>query len=102
MPHGNPPEAILAPRENLIALVAESLLSTASVVWWSSLLWSKWHVRYGVPEATAVILVVAVSLLLTWALWLRGRRLQPLNLTLVTARGIGALTLSLWLLSGGS
>jgi len=92
-----PSEAILAPREGVIALVVESVVSAASVVWWTCLLWARRGVLYAVPVPTVVILTVVLSLLVTWALWLRGRRLQRLNLALIAVRGVTVLTLSLWI-----
>lgn len=98
MSYQSPPEAILASRETVIALVAESSLSAASAVWWTSLLWGHRNVLYAVPAAVTLILTVVLSLLVTWALWLRTGRLRGVNLVLVAVRGVAVLTLSLWFL----
>ena len=80
--------------------VAESLVSAVSVVWWCRLLWRGRNELYMVAPATALIVTVAVSLAVSWILWLGGDggRLRRLNLALIAVRGVGVLTLSLWLL----
>ncbi|WOX11301.1 hypothetical protein [Streptomyces sp. N50] len=87
---------VLGRGEARTALVLESVLSTAAVVWWSSLLWAHRDVRYADPAAVTLILVVTLSLLLTWTLWLRAERLRGVILTSVAVRGVVVLTLSLW------
>ncbi|WP_181803996.1 hypothetical protein [Streptomyces shenzhenensis] len=89
---------ILARGEGRALLAVESVLSTVSAVWWLSLLWIHRNVLYAVPMAATLIAAVILSLLLTWGLWLRSRRLAGVNLTLVAVRGVAVLTLSLWLL----
>ncbi|MEV5534365.1 hypothetical protein [Streptomyces prunicolor] len=84
-------------REARTALVVESVLSTAAVVWWTYLLWSWRNVPYARPDF-AMVLAVAVSLAATWALWVRGRRLNSANLALIAVRGIAVLTVCLWIL----
>lgn len=79
------------------ALVLESVLGTAAVVWWSSLLWAHRDALYAVPDAVALILTVVLSLVVTWALWLRtAGRFRAVILTSVALRGVAVLTLSLW------
>jgi hypothetical protein len=80
------------------ALVAESLLSTAFVVWVSYLLPPWRNVPYELPEC-AVVVAVTLSMLVTWGLWLRTRRFQRVNLALIAVRGVAVLTLLLWLLA---
>ncbi|WP_328680868.1 hypothetical protein OG226_23960 [Streptomyces sp. NBC_01261] len=84
-------------REARTALVVESVLSTAAVVWWTYLLWPWWNVPYARPDF-AMDLAVAVSLAVTWALWVRGRRLNSANLALIVVRGVAVLTVCLWIL----
>ncbi|GGL95581.1 hypothetical protein GCM10010129_44350 [Streptomyces fumigatiscleroticus] len=79
-------------------MAGESLLSGASALWWTYLLWAHRNVLYAVPAAVTLILVVVLSLLLTWALWRRTRELRGMNLALVAVRGVAVLTLSLWFL----
>lgn len=86
---------LLEPGEARTALVLESVLSTAAVVWWSSLLWAHRDAVYAVPDAVALIGTVVLSLLVTWTLWLRTGRLQSANLALIAVRGIAVLALSL-------
>ncbi|WP_406477563.1 hypothetical protein [Streptomyces sp. NBC_01615] len=90
----------LGSRERWTVAVAESLVSAMSVVWWCRLLWRGRNELYMVAPATALIVTVAVSLAVSWALWLGGDggRLRRLNLALIAVRGVGVLTLSLWLL----
>lgn len=91
----------LGSRERRTAAVAESLVSAVSVVWWCRLLWRGRSELYMVAPATALIVTVAVSLAVSWTLWLgggEGGRLRRLNLALIAVRGVGVLTLSLWLL----
>ncbi|WP_327428877.1 hypothetical protein [Streptomyces sp. NBC_01236] len=90
----------LGSREQWIAAVAESLVSAVSVVWWCRLLWRGRNELYMVAPATALIVTVAVSLAVSWALCLGGDggRLRRLNLALIAVRGVGVLALSLWLL----
>lgn len=85
-------------REELVALCAELLLTGASVVWWTYLLWVHHNVLYADPAAVTLILAVTLSLLLTWALWLRTGGLRGAILTSVAVRGVLVLTLSLWFL----
>jgi hypothetical protein len=89
---------ILAHQEGKTLLVGESLLSTASAVWWTYLLWAHRNVLYAVPAAVTLILAVALSLLVTWGLWLRTGKLKGVNLMLVAVRGVAVLTLTLWFL----
>ncbi|WP_405861223.1 hypothetical protein OG407_24570 [Streptomyces sp. NBC_01515] len=84
-------------REARTALVVESVLSTAAVVWWTYLLWPWRNVPYARPDV-AMDLAVAVSLAVTWALWVRGRRLNSANLALIVVRGVAVLTVCLWIL----
>jgi hypothetical protein len=90
--------AVLGRGEARTALILESVLSTAAVVWWSALVWAHRDALYAVPDAVALILTVVLSLLVTWAVWLRAGRLRSANLALVAVRGVAVLTLSLWLL----
>ncbi|WP_329374536.1 hypothetical protein [Streptomyces sp. NBC_01483] len=62
---------ILARGQGRTLLAAESVLSTASAVWWLCLLWIHRNVLYAVPVAAALIAAVLLSLLLTWDLLLR-------------------------------
>ncbi|MEV0480158.1 hypothetical protein AB0I69_05985 [Streptomyces sp. NPDC050508] len=91
---------VLGRGEARTALVMESVLSTAAVVWWSSLLWAHRDAVYAVPDAEALILTVVLSLLVTWTLWRRAGRLRSAHLALVAVRGIAVLTLSLCLFQG--
>jgi len=61
--------AVLERGETRAALVLESVLSTAAVVWWSALVWAHRDALYAVPDAVALILTVVLSLL-TLSLWL--------------------------------
>ncbi|WP_262061275.1 hypothetical protein [Streptomyces sp. STR69] len=88
---------VLERGEARAALVLESVLTAAAVVWWSSLLWTHRDALYAVPDAVALILTVVLSLLVTWAVWLRAGRLRSANLALVAVRGVAVLTLSLWI-----
>jgi hypothetical protein len=88
---------MIEPREARTALVVESVLSTAAVVWWTYLLWPWRNVPYARPDF-AMVLAVAVSLAVTWALWVRGRRLNGANLALIAVRGVAVLTVCLWIL----
>ena len=90
--------AVLERGETRTALVLESVLSTAAVVWWSALVWAHRDALYAVPDAVALILTVVLSLLVTWTVWLRAGRLRGASLALVAVRGVAVLTLSLWLL----
>ncbi len=84
-------------REELVGLWAESVLTVASAVWWTYLVWAHRDALYADPAPVALILTVVLSLVVTWALWLRVGRLRSVNLALVAVRGIAVLTLSLWL-----
>ncbi|MEV0909231.1 hypothetical protein [Streptomyces hokutonensis] len=90
--------AVLGRGEARTALILESVLSTAAVVWWSALVWAHHDALYAVPDAVALILTVVLSLLVTWALWLRTGRLRGVILTSAVVRGVAVLTLSLWFL----
>ncbi|WP_033284832.1 hypothetical protein [Streptomyces sp. NRRL F-525] len=85
------------PREELVGLWAESLLTATSVAWWTYLVWAHRNALYADPDPVALILTVVLSLPVTWTLWLRAVRLRGANLALVAVRGIAVLTLSLWL-----
>ncbi|MDX6312557.1 MAG: hypothetical protein QOF84_2638 [Streptomyces sp.] len=89
---------LLARNEGRTLLVGESLLSAASALWWTYLLWAHRNVLYAVPAAVTLILVVVLSLMMTWALWFRTGKLKGVNLALVAVRGVAVLTLSLWFL----
>ncbi|MEV6506860.1 hypothetical protein AB0M61_12125 [Streptomyces sp. NPDC051642] len=86
---------VLGRSEARTALVMESVLSTAAVVWWSSLLWAHRDALYAVRDAVALILTVVLSLVVTWTLWLRAGRLRSATVALVAVRGIAVLALSL-------
>jgi len=90
--------AVLGRGEARTALILESVLSSAAVVWWSALVWVHRDALYAVLAPVALILAVVLSLLVTWAVWLRADRLRGANLALVAVRGVAVLTLSLWLL----
>ncbi|WP_405842424.1 hypothetical protein [Streptomyces sp. NBC_01518] len=85
------------PREELVGLRAESLLTATSVAWWTYLVWAHCNALYADADPVALILTVVLSLPVTWTLWLRAVRLRGANLALVAVRGIAVLTLSLWL-----
>ncbi|WP_063739179.1 hypothetical protein [Streptomyces hokutonensis] len=89
---------ILAPSEGRTLLVGESVLSGASAVWWTYLLWAHRNVLYAVPAAVTLILTVVLSLLVTWVLWHRAGKLKGVNLALVAVRGVAVLALTLWFL----
>ncbi|XUL89114.1 hypothetical protein ACQ86D_22795 [Streptomyces galilaeus] len=84
-------------REELVGLWAESLLTVTSAVWWTYLVWAHPDVLYANPAPVALILTVVLSLLVTWAVWLRAGRLRTVSLVLVAMRGVAVLTLSLWI-----
>ncbi|MDV9173904.1 hypothetical protein R6V09_27830 [Streptomyces sp. W16] len=87
---------VLEPGEARTALLLESVLSTAAVVWWTYLLWTHRDALYDDSAPVVLILAVVLSLLVTWALWLRTGRLRGVILTSAAVRGVVALTLSLW------
>ena len=82
--------------EELVGLWAESLLTVTSAVWWTYLLWTHRDALYADPAPVILILAVGLSLLVTWALWLRTGRLRGVILTSAAVRGVVVLTLSLW------
>ncbi|WP_019063078.1 hypothetical protein [Streptomyces prunicolor] len=83
-------------REELVGLWAESLLTATSAAWWTYLVWAHRNALYADPAALTLILTVTLSLLLTWALWLRTEKHRGAILTSVALRGVAVLTLSLW------
>jgi hypothetical protein len=89
---------ILAHNEGRTLMAGESLLTAASVLWWTYLLWAHRNVLYAVPTAAALIIIVVLSLLITRVLRHRTGRLRGVNLVLTAVRGVAALTLSLWFL----
>ncbi|MFJ9893749.1 hypothetical protein ACIQPR_10505 [Streptomyces sp. NPDC091280] len=88
---------MIEPREARVALMLESALSATAVVWWMYLLWPSRNSAYTRPDFV-VVLAVAGSLAVTWALRGGGRRLNTANLVLTAVRGVAVLTLSLWIL----
>lgn len=85
------------PREELVGLWAESLLTATSAAWWTYLLWAHRDALYTDHAPVALLLTVALSLVLTWTLWLWTERLRRTILTSVAVRGVVVLTLSLWI-----
>ena len=90
---------VLGRGEARIALVVESVLTTAAVMWWSFLLWPWRDDPYARPELT-LVLVLAASLAVTWTWSLRGGRPNTARLGLIAVRGVAVLTLSLWVFYG--
>ncbi|MEU6539344.1 hypothetical protein [Streptomyces sp. NPDC047000] len=92
--------SLMQPVEGRALLAGETVISTASVIWWTALLWAHRNVLYVLPAAAALIAAVLLSLVLTWVRWQRHRWLAGADLLLVLVRGVAAMTLSLAVAGG--